>query len=57
MEEKRYPIVIFEVKHEDGRIEYQHRYDVPHEEYDFLNHTFKIVFPIEYDKKGNQIQV
>jgi len=51
MEKKRYPIVVFEIKHEDGRIEYQQRYDVSREEYDFLNRTFKIVFPIEYDKK------
>ena len=51
MEERRYPIVIFEVKHEDGRIEYQQRYDVPQKEYEYLGSIHKIVFPVEYDEK------
>jgi len=50
MEEKRYPIVIFEVKHEDGRIEYQHRYDVSQKEYNQIESIFKIVYP-NYGKK------
>lgn len=51
MEERRYPMVIFEVKHEDGRIEFQQRYDISQKEYEYLDSIHKIVFPVKYDKK------